>query len=69
MNQKRRLTKQSARLQKKDKIHSCSDCAHAMLDPLFGDYKCLQREYYVYDMTIANHCETYKNDEKDDIDS
>ena len=69
MSQKRRLTKQSARLQKKEPlIRSCSDCAHAKLDPLFGDYKCLKHQHYLYDINLANHCGAYKEGKKDAID-
>lgn len=69
MSQKRRLTKQSAKLQKKEPlIRSCADCMYAKLDPLFGDYKCTKRQYYAYDIGLANHCGAYKERTKDVID-
>ena len=43
----------------------CTECKHSRFDPIWGEYKCVKRARYVYDMHLdALYCEDYEYDEK-----
>lgn len=42
-------------------MRDCKNCEWAIHDPVWGEYKCEQRQETVYNTSVAEDCDLYKD--------
>ena len=41
-------------------MEDCTTCTHCKLDPVWGEYKCLQHARYIREIKSKDECPEYK---------